>query len=138
VNSLFARLAASRFLRFALVGGFGFVVAEATLLLALRVGADKYSAWIVQFLCAATFTWWGNRHLTFGDRRAHGTREMFLEWLKFLGANAIGGAANAALYATLVTWAPQPLALPVIALACGVLTGLALNFTMSNLFVFGR
>jgi putative flippase GtrA len=136
VNPHFARLAASRFLRFAVVGGFGFLVAEAVLWLALRGGADKYSAWLVSFLCAATFTWWGNRNLTFADRKADRPRAMLAEWLKFIAANGIGGAVNGGLYALLVTYGPEPLSIPFVALACGVLTGLAINFAMSNFFVF--
>jgi putative flippase GtrA len=138
VNALLARLIASRLARFLVVGGFGFLVAEAVLLLMLRVGADKYSAWLVSFLCAATFTWWGNRNLTFADRKATGSRAMFVEWLKFIAANALGGAVNGGLYAALVTWAPEPLGIPFVALACGVLAGLAINFTMSNFLVFQR
>ncbi len=137
MNALLAHLRESRFLRFLVVGGFGFLVAEASLWLMLHgAGADKYSSWLVSFLCAATFTWWGNRNLTFVDRKASGAQGMLLEWLKFLGANALGGAVNAGVYATLVTYAPRPLDNPFVALACGVLAGLLLNFMMSTVLVF--
>jgi putative flippase GtrA len=137
VNPLFARLAGSRLARFVVVGGLGFLVAEGVLWLMLHV-ADKYTAWLVSFLCAATFTWWGNRTLTFADRKAAGRRAMVIEWLKFVAANGLGGAVNGGLYATLVTYAPEPLGTPFVALACGVLAGLLVNFTMSAVFVFRK
>jgi len=131
------RLFDSRFLRFAFIGGLGFLVAESVLWLMIHEAhADKYSAWVVSFLCAATFTWWGNRTLTFGDRKAHGTRGALFEWLRFLAANALGGAINGGLYASLVTYAPLPFGSPFVALACGVLAGLLFNFAMSNFLVF--
>ncbi len=137
MNDLVARARDSRFLRFLIVGGFGFLVAEASLWLMLRAsGGEKYSSWLVSFLCAATFTWWGNRNLTFADRKARGAAGMFVEWLKFLGANALGGAVNGGLYFALVTYAAWPLGSPFVALACGVLAGLLLNFTMSTVLVF--
>ena len=63
----------SRFLRFAIVGAGGFVVDECVLA-ALHYGAglDRYSARAISILCAMTFTWWGNRNLTFREHAAVG------------------------------------------------------------------
>ena len=133
------RSTASRFLRFALVGGGGFVVDAGVLWLMLHgLGADKYSGRLVSFLCAVTFTWWGNRNLTFSDLRASGSGGMFREWLTFLVANALGGAINVGLYGALVTYAPPPFDNPFVALPVGVLAGMVVNFTMSSLVVFRR
>jgi putative flippase GtrA len=134
VNALAERLAASRFLRFLFVGGFGFVVAEAALWLARHgLGAGDSLAWLISFLCAATFTWWGNRNLTFADRKAQGAAAMAAEYGKFLAANALGGAVNFAVFTAVLRLLPVD---PAIALACGVLAGLVFNFTMSKLVVF--
>lgn len=131
------RVAQSRFLRFLIVGGFGFLVAEAVLWLAIHgAGADSTAAWLVSFLCAATFTWWGNRNLTFADRKAVGTAPMLTEYGKFLAANALGGAVNFAVFKAVETYAPAPANDPTAALACGVLAGLIFNFTMSRWVVF--
>jgi putative flippase GtrA len=137
VNALAVRVGQSRFLRFLIVGGFGFFVDAGVLWLMLHgAGVDKYSGRAVSFLCSATFTWWGNRNLTFADRKAHGTVAVAEEWLKFLAANAVGGAVNLGLYTVLVTFAAAPFSNPFAALPCGVLAGLLFNFTMSRLVVF--
>lgn len=137
MTALFERLAQSRFLRFLVVGGFGFLVAEATLWLAIHgAGASSNLAWLTSFLCAATFTWWGNRNLTFADHKAMGLAAMLAEYGKFLAANALGGAVNFAVFKAVETLAPTPANEPAIALACGVLTGLFFNFMMSRWLVF--
>jgi putative flippase GtrA len=139
VNALAERIARSRFLRFLVVGGFGFVVAEAALWLARRsLGAGDSLAWLISFLCAASFTWWGNRNLTFADRRARGPAAMLAEYGKFLAANALGGAINFLLFSAVLRFVPPPANNPAIALACGVLAGLVFNFTMSKLVVFTK
>ncbi len=129
------RIAASRLLRFAIVGTGGFLVDEAVLVLTTRLlRLDPYSGRAISFFCAVTFTWWGNRMLTFRDRAA---REGLLgEWAKFFAANALGGAVNYGTYAGLVAFAPKPFGIPFVALAAGAIAGLFLNFAMSHTFVF--
>ena len=64
----------SPFLRFGLVGGCGLrgrrddpddrcITAS---------GVDRYSARAISIFCAVTFTWWGNRNLTFAEHAATG------------------------------------------------------------------
>jgi len=135
--TLSERIRDSRFLRFALVGGTGFFVNEAVLFVAihfLRLGA--YAGGIFAFLVTVTFTWWGNRMLTFQQQAAHRGTAMIEEWAKFVAANLIGFAVNYAVYASLVTFAPAPLNSPYLALAFGTLAGLIFNFTLSKRFVF--
>jgi putative flippase GtrA len=137
VNALAARVLQSRFLRFLIVGGFGFVVAEAALWVMIHeAGANSTVAWLVSFACAVTFTWWGNRNLTFADHKASGAVNTLVEYGKFVVSNALGGAINFAVFKALLTYAPQPLCDPLVALACGVVAGLVFNFTMSKLLVF--
>jgi len=129
------RLHEIRFLRFALVGTGGFLVNWMALYLALHLARlDKYSGWFAAFLVAVTFTWWGNRTLTFRDRAA--TRGLAREWLAFLVGNSLGAAANFAVYFLLVTFACTPLGDPLIAIVAGTLVGLIFNFTVSARFVF--
>jgi putative flippase GtrA len=125
----------SRFLRFALVGTAGFVVNWIVLYLALHfAGLDKYSGWLVSFLVAVTFTWWGNRTLTF---REHAARQGLLrEWVSFVVANSVGAAVNFATYFALVTFVRPPLGNPLVAIAAGTMVGLVFNFTTSKRFVF--
>jgi putative flippase GtrA len=134
----FKGLARSRFLRFGLVGGAGFVVDEAVLAFGhYLAGLDRFSARAISILCAMTFTWWGNRNLTFADHAATGgAAELGREWFKFVLANAVGAVVNYGAYSLLVGFAPAPLSNPLLAAAVGVGIGLVFNFTLSKRFVF--
>ncbi|HEY0282173.1 MAG TPA: GtrA family protein [Rhizomicrobium sp.] len=134
---IFRRLSGSRFLRFAAVGGAGFLVNEAALVLAKELlGAGDHAGWFIAFVPAVTFTWWGNRNLTFADKASNGPLGMLAEWARFVLTNSLGAAANFAVYAALIGWAPWPLNIPYIALAAGILAGLIFNFTLSKRLVF--
>ena len=134
-SDLVARLSQSRILRFGVVGAAGYVVNAAALgivhhLLAL----NYYASYVPAFLIAVTFTWWGNRILTF---REHSARANLLtEWAKFVAANLVGFCANYALYASFLRFAPAPGNNPFLAQAAGTLFGLVFNFTLSKRFVF--
>ena len=135
--TLVQRLAASRFLRFALVGAAGFAVNEAALALALKLlHLNAYAGGVFSFAVAVTFTWWGNRTLTFRDRAATGIGPMLKEWARFVVANGLGFLVNFALYAGLIALAPAPLNNPFLALAAGTIAGLAFNFAASSRVVF--
>ena len=132
-----AQLATSRFARFAVVGGAGFLVNEAALWIALTLlHFNPYVAGLFSFLVAATFSWWGNRMLTFRERAARGPRSMAAEWMTFVAVNGIGFLVNYAVYASLVTFAAPPLNSPFVALAFGTLGGLLFNFALSSRLVF--
>ena len=131
------RISASRFLRFSAVGGAGFFVNEAALALAHELlGAGPRLGWLIAFFPAVTFTWWGNRKLTFAEHASEGHIGMATEWLRFVATNSIGAAANFAVYALLIGTAPWPLNIPYAALAVGILAGLVFNFTLSKKLVF--
>ena len=131
-------LARSPFLRFGLVGGCGFVVDETVLsILHYVIGIDRYSARAVSIFCAATFTWWGNRNLTFaGHAATGGVLELAREWFKFMLANGVGALVNYGVYSLCVGFAPAPFSNPLVATAIGVGVGLVFNFTLSKRFVF--
>ena len=131
------RLHEIRFIRFGLIGAGGFVVDTSVLWLMMHaVGLDKYSGRGVSFMAAVTFTWLGNRMLTFRDRAAQ--TGLWREWATFVAANAFGGFVNLALYTALVTFAPPPANNPFFAVFAGVLAGLAFNFTLSSRVVFRK
>jgi len=137
VTDFLQRLSASRFLRFSAVGGAGFFVNEAALALAHELmGAGPRLGWFIAFFPAVTFTWWGNRKLTFAEHASEGHVGMLTEWLRFVLTNSIGAAANFAVYVLLIGVAPWPLNIPYIALAVGILVGLIFNFTLSKKLVF--
>jgi len=130
-------LARLSILRFAVIGALGMPVDAGVLwLMTHRFGFDPYSARIVSWTCAATFTWTGNRYFTFHATRARGIAGIAKEWLRFLAANAVGGLVNVGLYSTLVRFAPPPINNLYVALVLGVLAGLVFNFTLSKKLVF--
>ena len=132
-----AALARLSILRFAIIGALGMPVDAGILwLMTHRFGLDPYSGRIVSWLCAATFTWTGNRYFTFRATRARGLSSTAREWLRFLAANAVGGLVNVGLYSTLVRFAPPPVNNLYVALVLGVLAGLVFNFTLSKKMVF--
>ena len=134
---LLHRLSSSRLVRFGAVGGAGFFVNEAALALAknlMRMG--DHAAWLFGFAVAVTFTWWGNRKLTFADKASNHHIGILPEWARFVATNSLGAAANFAVYALLIADAPYPLNIPYIALAVGILVGLVFNFTLSKKLVF--
>ena len=136
-NDFLRRIAASRFMRFAAVGGAGFFVNEAALALAHGLlGAGPRLGWFIAFFPAVTFTWWGNRNLTFADQASGGHVGMLAEWARFVLTNSLGAVANFAIYAVLIGNAPYPLNIPYLALAMGILAGLVFNYTLSKRLVF--
>ena len=128
----------SPYLRFALVGGCGFTVDETILAIVhYLIGLDRYSSRAISIFCAATFTWWGNRNLTFAEHATKGgVGELAREWFKFILANGVGAVVNYSIYTILVTFAPAPFSNPLLATAAGVGVGIVLNFTLSKRFVF--
>lgn len=125
----------SKFLRFAIVGAAGFFVDAGILAFGLNVlSLDPYSARILSYIGAATFTWWGNRLFTFREQASADARTS--EWGRFIAVNLVGAFFNYGVYALLVTFAPDPFNNPFIALAAGSLSGLAFNFFGSKRFVF--
>ena len=127
----------SALFRFALIGTAGFGVNEAALWVALRIlDLNNHLGFVVAFFVAVTFTWFGNRTLTFHERAARGIRAVPLEWLKFVSANALGAVVNYGVYAATISFAPSPANSPYVALACGTVIGLVFNFTLSSAVVF--
>lgn len=131
-------LSRSRFARFGVVGAAGFVVDEGALtLLHYLIGLDRYSARAISIFCAMTFTWWGNRKLTFAEHAATGGAAVLTrEWGKFVLANGVGALVNYGVYSLFVGFAPPPFGNPLLATAIGVAVGLVFNFTLSKRFVF--
>jgi putative flippase GtrA len=122
-----------RFLRFATIGGFGFVVDVAVLYAAMAaLGVGPYLGRVVSFLAAVSFTWWFNRRYTFRPSGA----SWAAEWGRFASVNLVGGLINYATYAALVGLHQTFAAYPFLAVAAGSGTGLLVNFFASSRFVF--
>jgi putative flippase GtrA len=123
-----------QFVSFSAIGAAAFVVDAAILTILVRTtGVGLYAGRAISFLCAATFTWSLNRIFTFPGA-AYSSR--IQQWMRFLGANAIGALANLGVYAWLVATFGFAARQPAYAVAAGSLSGLAFNFSLSKIFVF--
>lgn len=127
----------SKLLRFAMVGVFGLLVNEAALFVCLRfTHLDKVESWFPAFLAAVTFTWLGNRTITF--REHAGRSGLLAEWAAFVVANSVGAITNYCVYFALVKMAPAPISNPLLALAAGAVAGMLFNFSAAQRFVFRK
>ena len=130
------RIWKAQFTRFAMIGTAAFVVDTAVLYTGLTLGLGFYWGRALSYFVAATFTWYGNRRITFVQTKAHGAGAIVAEWALFLLANLVGGAVNYGTYAVLVSLVPAVRIYPVLGVAAGAIAGLGINFTLSRLLVF--
>jgi putative flippase GtrA len=135
--TLLSRLSRHAFVRFAIIGGCGYVVNAAVLAFDTDVLHLAFEPGIAfSIFISMCFTWLGNRYLTFRERRARSLSGAIQEWLKFMGANAVGAVVNYGVSVAVVHFASQPFDNKYFAQACGVLAGLVFNFTLSSKIVF--
>ncbi len=128
------RETASQFLRFGFIGGLGFIVDVGFFHIALDVlKFGHYGSAVFSFPFAATFTWVGNRVLTFRDRNAG---HAGAQWARFLAVCAIGFALNRGTYSLMVLGLPLVYAHPVLGLLGGTMAGMFFNFVFAKKFVF--
>jgi putative flippase GtrA len=123
------------FLTFAAIGAAAFGVDALLLYGLIEVGAGFYLGRLGSWTGAASFTWFFNRRLTF---RGAAAEAPLRQWLKFLSANALGGAVNYGVYALAIAGSAVARDFPVLAVAAGSAAGLVLNFRLSRRFVFRR
>jgi putative flippase GtrA len=121
----------ARFLRFALVGGIGFVI-DAGLLALLHHGAglDPFSARLISISASAFTTWRLNRSLTFGasDRSQAG------EGLRYALVAGLTAGLNYVLYVVaLIIWPGLP---PVAAAVGATLAAMFVSYAGYSRFVF--
>jgi putative flippase GtrA len=104
------------------------------LLVAVQLlGLSLYLGRGLSFLVAVTCTWALNRAYTFQE---FSSTNRLLEWLRFLGANAVGGSINVGTYIFLVSKSEFVRNHPVIGVAIGSVNGLLVNFCLSKWFAF--
>jgi putative flippase GtrA len=97
-------------------------------------GWGAYTARVVSFLAAATFTWWWNRTHTFRGRASrHGRRA---EWLHWMGLMALGAVINNGVYVVALKAFPMLHAWPAVAVALGSAAGAAANFACARALLF--
>lgn len=123
----------SRFLRFAIIGGIGFVVDAFVLVsLLLWTPLDPFSGRLVSIAVALTVTWLLNRLITFGPSSRH----LAIEGARYGGIGLASAAVNYATYSALIVLAPQLTVIVTLALASVVAMGF--SFVGYSRLVFDR
>ncbi|MDE2332926.1 MAG: GtrA family protein [Rhodospirillales bacterium] len=121
-----------QFVRFGVVGTFGFLVDTSTVY-GLRAWLGLYGAGAAAYLTAASANWLLNRLWTF---RGQGSLPAHHQWARFLAVNLFGFAVNRGTYFALITWSVLCARQPVFAVAAGAIAGLGLNFHFSRTVAF--
>lgn len=121
-------------MRFALVGGIGFI-ADAGILYLLKAGVlGIYWGRVISFISAVFITWLLNRCFTF-RRRASGV-SLWREFTRYFVSMLGGGSVNYAVYAGLVSRVDIIADQPVWGVAAGSLAGMLVNFASAKYLIF--
>jgi putative flippase GtrA len=120
-------------LRFGMVGVVGFVV-NAGMVEWLAYSIGPVWAQFMAFPAAASATWWLNRRYTFGVS----SFVWYLEWIRYVFANAFGWSANNGVYFLLILQFESIYENPAFAVAAGSLMGMGFNFVMSKRVIFNN
>lgn len=125
-----------RLLRYAFVGGVGFLVDAGVLSwLVAAALADPIVARCLSFPPAVLATWALNRRLVFTSA-ARSVGERAHEYGRYFAVQLLGALVNLGVYTLLVTSVPLLRAWPVAALACGSAVALLFNFWGAKYWVF--
>jgi putative flippase GtrA len=126
----------NQFLRFGLVGVFGFIIdAGLLLLLTMALGVNVYFARVFSFLGAALSTWLVNRKFTFSRQKVADMSD-HIEYLRYLAVMTCGGAINFVTFVLAIHVVPAWKLYPIVPLAIGSLIGLMFNYSAARHFVF--
>jgi putative flippase GtrA len=120
------------FIRFGMVGSFGFCWDTATVY-ALKGVAGLYIAGTCGFLVAGTANWALNRIWTFRHLDHIAAHHQLL---RFLMANAIGFIFNRGTFFALIAASLLCRKQPILAILAGTAAGLCFNYVLSKKFVF--
>jgi len=122
-------------LRFAVVGGIGFLVDTLAMIALLElIGLDLAPARVLAFLLAASSNWVLNRIYTFSDRALIGRKS--IEWLRFVVSAVVSAIPNLGVFFVLMTLLPANLPWIVFAMCCGILAGYFSNYQLARLWVY--
>lgn len=114
--------------KFALVGGTGFVIDGALFYLLVKTGLEIMPARLIAFWLTASFTWLGNKYLTF---KCSLKSNLLMQWGKHMASAHCSGVANlVTFYFISLTGALE------LAFTVGVLVGAISNYWLSDKFVF--
>jgi putative flippase GtrA len=131
MQALLANAEIARFVRFACVGGTGFLV-DAGILMLLHngIGLDPYSSRVISIAIAVFTTWRLNRSLTFGASSA----SQAAEGLRYFFVAVLTACLNYAVYALVLMVLPSMP--PVLAAVVATVVAMGFSYAGYSRFVF--
>jgi len=121
------------FLRFAVVGGIGFIVDGGLLWILLTYGVNIYLARIFSFPMAVISTWWFNRIWTFSSaRKVSPGRQLNF----YLAVQITGALSNYLIYILIVQALGTDRLTAIIGFVLGSFVGMFINFSGAQRVVF--
>ena len=122
-------------LKFALVGGSGFVVDACVLMLLYQwLQIDLLVARAAAFFVAASSNWLLNRVFTFSDRDLSGKKTS--EWMRFVVSAIAAAVPNIGIFYLLMLALPETLPWIFFAMGCGILAGYVCNYQLAKHWVY--
>ncbi len=88
----------------------------------------------LSFFCAVIFTWFFNRSITFKESKFK--NNFFKEFVAYFGAMVVGGFANYSTFIILFNSFHLVKLYPVIGIAAGSISGLFINFGLSQYVLY--
>lgn len=131
-TALMPRHASKSFLLFCVIGGIAYVM-DVAVFTTLHLVMNLYVARAFSFLCAASFTWWMNRQITF----TASTQLTFHEYIRYLRLMLYGAALNYGTFVLVTRYVPLAKTYPALGIAAGSLAGLLINYLMARRLIEG-
>ena len=125
----------ARIASFLVVGATGFGVDLAVYAGLQALGVEHRLARFGSFWPAVTWTWHLNRRFTFRDRSRAAP---VTQWTRFVAGCLLGLAVNVGTYTVLTTFVDVFDRHRLLALACGVVLGSAVNYPAASLYAYRR
>lgn len=123
-----------RLIRFAVVGGAGFLVDASVLSFLVQLAEmGLYLSRAVSFLLAVSLTWYLNRTWTFGTTNNKRKRK---EYVRYTLLQIVGALINLGVYVYFIETVEKMSQYPVIPLAIGASVALVFNYFFSRKLVF--
>jgi putative flippase GtrA len=127
-------LKSNKFIRFSIIGGIGFLIDLFIFFLAIQIfDSSVYLSRLFSALCAASFTWYGNRLITFSMPKREA---LWKEWINYIYVMIPGNIMNYLVFFLIVFNIGDNIIILFIAISLGVISGLIINFNLSKIFVF--
>ncbi|WP_443640344.1 GtrA family protein [Candidatus Njordibacter sp. Uisw_039] len=126
-----------QFIRFAVVGAFGFFVDGLGLVLLIAMDWSLFPARAVSFACAVSITWYVNRMWTFNKMGVAKAR-VVKQYGYYLTVQLIGAGINFGTFFLVIYWFPYTGSQPLIALAVGAVVAMGFNYVLAKKVVYTK